>query len=505
MKKFDKTVKFESKITDIESINPLFSKVKIRIAYYGCNRNGSYISKETFEKAIPTIFNCPIIGEYFEETDSFGDHGGKIVIDNKGIKFIATTKPYGIINENSEIGWEDITEEDGTVHNYFTATGYLWTGRYPELNQIIENSAEQSMEVDIVDGNWIIVDGKEYFNIDNMIFSGFCILGSAEPCFESASITAYQLDKDKFKEEFSLMMKELKFSLSNSKEQNKDGDKVKVYEKYSLTANDMWDLLQSACGKAKYTDGDYEWRKYWMRDYDETYVYTISETGEANIAFESAEEVVEKTSYVPVSQNSEDNENNFSRMINLFKSELISAKKIEKNYSEQIEGLEKEKEVFAKEKQELTNQVMSLTSEKEEFVKDKESFTVQLQEKDSEIAEAKEKYTKLEEEKEALVNYKLNKEIEEKKTIVDSYIEEFSKKVSVEELETYREKAMDMDLEEWVKEVKLFVFDKTNPALTFSAKPKHIKMGIIPDTNFSSTKEEKDIWERNKEKIKKEV
>jgi hypothetical protein len=243
-------VNFDS---DIEKINPLFSRVKIRIAYTGENRNGSFISKETFEKALPTIYNCPIIGEFIETVDDFGSHGGKIEISDQGIKYIQTTKPYGVINENSEITWEDVFEEDGTINTYLCATGYLWTGRYDELFSVIQNSKSQSMEIEVSNGEVKNIGGKQIYNINEFIFSAFCILGdSVEPCFESASVTSYNFNKDEFKKQFNEMLDELKqFSkdqspipridnINNSEKEDKIlNEKLELLKKYNLTVESL--------------------------------------------------------------------------------------------------------------------------------------------------------------------------------------------------------------------------------------------------------------------------
>lgn len=240
--------------TNIEKVNPLFSKVKIRIAYTGENRNNSYISKEAFEKALPTIYNCPIIGEFVETVEDFGGHGGKIEISDKDIKYIHTTKPYGVINESSEITWEDIVEENGTVNTYLCVTGYLWTGRYEELTSVVENSKNQSMEIEVSKGEFKKIGGKDLYAIDDFIFSAFCILGEdVEPCFESSSITTYNFNKEEFKDQFNEMLSELKKSnLQNqssnlevdninfsAKEDKKLDKKMELVAKYGLTIEEL--------------------------------------------------------------------------------------------------------------------------------------------------------------------------------------------------------------------------------------------------------------------------
>lgn len=248
----NESIKFESKISNFEYINPLFSKVKIQLAYEGINRNNSYISKETFEKALPSIYNCPIVGEYNESIDDFRGHGGKIEVTDDNIKWINTTIPYGVIDSNTEVTWEEITEEDGRVNKYVCVTGYLWTGRYPELESVIKNSKSHSMEIEIQSGQYTEIDGKKHYEITDFIYSGFCILGDdISPCFESSKIMAYTLNKDKFKQEFSQMVKELKFSLQQSasipgvdiKKYSKGGKKVDkisdILKKYNTSLDDL--------------------------------------------------------------------------------------------------------------------------------------------------------------------------------------------------------------------------------------------------------------------------
>lgn len=216
------TMRFNIHISEFEKINPLFSKAKIYVLYTGMNRNNSYISKESVEKAIPSIFNIPIVGEYLQESENFGGHGGKLEVNDDGIKYVQTTKPYGVVSESANIYWETVTENDGKVNEYLVVDGaYLWSGRYEEINDIVSNQYGQSMEIEIQDGKFAVIDGQETYQIDSFLFSALCILGinkdgtgHVEPCFESASINAYSLNKEEFIDQFNQMVAELKFSLS---------------------------------------------------------------------------------------------------------------------------------------------------------------------------------------------------------------------------------------------------------------------------------------------------
>lgn len=222
-------MEFQASISDIEQINPLFSRCKVRVLYAGKNRNMSIIEKETVERALPTLKNIPIVGEYSEEIKDFKGHGGKIDLDT--LEYIHTTKPYGVVPESATYEWEEVNGKE-----YLTINDcYLWTGRYNEAYDVIKYGKGQSMEIEVLDGEWD--DAEEAYRINNFIFSALCILGNdVEPAFEDASIVAYTLDKDSFKQEFSLMLKELKESLSGKEE---DSVLEELLKKYSLTIEDL--------------------------------------------------------------------------------------------------------------------------------------------------------------------------------------------------------------------------------------------------------------------------
>jgi outer membrane murein-binding lipoprotein Lpp len=249
-------MKFEIKIDNIEKVNPLFSKCKIYALYTDLNRNNSFISEQAVNESLGSIYNTPIVGEYIEESDNFGGHGGKVEITDGEIKYVQTTKPYGVIPESAKIYWEDIKESNGKVNKYLVIEdAYLWTSRYPEVEMLIGQKFGQSMEIEVLDAEFTTVNNKKVWNIKKFLFSAFCILGinkesdpdgHVEPCFESASIVAYSLDNDEFKKQFYQMIKELKFSLEKEKiekQDNKGGVDVEqlqeLLKKYNLTLEDL--------------------------------------------------------------------------------------------------------------------------------------------------------------------------------------------------------------------------------------------------------------------------
>lgn len=227
MNKIDKKQNFTSKIysQDIERINPFFSKVKIYVLYEGFNRNGSYLSRNAIDKAIPTLYNIPIVGEYLVDEKNFGGHGANVTKNEQGeYQMVLSTRPYGVVPESAKIYWETVNQDDGSQRDYLVVDGaFLWSGRYPELYTIFdEGHYGQSMEIELVNANYSIVDGQETLNIQDFIFTAFCLLGidkdsdmfgHVEPAFESSKVVAYSLDKETFTSQFNQMIEEMKFTL----------------------------------------------------------------------------------------------------------------------------------------------------------------------------------------------------------------------------------------------------------------------------------------------------
>lgn len=200
-------------MSDFEVFNEEFYKVKIRIAYTDKNRNMTCISREAFEKALPSLPYIPIVGEYIKSEEQFGGHGGKITIDDEGFKFEDTTRPYGVVT-NEKPFWEEVRELNGQMKEYLCCYGYLWAGRYEELKSLKDKDFQQSMEINVLSGDY----GEDnYFNIKEFRFSALCILQKYEPCFESSVITADFSKKD-FKSEYQEMIFALERYIDNKKE-----------------------------------------------------------------------------------------------------------------------------------------------------------------------------------------------------------------------------------------------------------------------------------------------
>ena len=236
------TMTYASSLTDLCSLNSSFDKGVLRVAYHGENRNKSYISKQTFENCIKTMFNCPIVCNYDRETDTLGGHDMRIVHDAAGsLRLINVTTPVGCIPESARYWWDEVDEEDGTVHEYLFVDALLWKRQEAYRKIRDDGISAQSMEITIRDSEKI--DG--ILHINDFEFTAFALIG-VTPCFESAALEMFS--SGDFKQQLSEMMHELKESFSlvspsqevNDIEQNNDpmegGEKV-LQEKLDLAAS----------------------------------------------------------------------------------------------------------------------------------------------------------------------------------------------------------------------------------------------------------------------------
>jgi hypothetical protein len=243
-------ITYESNLTNIVSVNPSFDLGILKVAYTGLNRNNSFISEETFEKCISTIYNCPIVCNYNRETGSIGSHDIEIVKeDNNTYKVINITQPVGVVPESSKYWWEDIVD-NGVSHRYLCVEVLLWK-RQEAYEHIKDNKVtKHSMEIDVVDGNFTT---EGYYSISDFVFTALCLLESAEPCFESSAL--HMFSKDDFKEQFTQMMNEFKdYAIQNqsssevdiNKNTKMEGGQVlneeirnSILQEFSLTLNDI--------------------------------------------------------------------------------------------------------------------------------------------------------------------------------------------------------------------------------------------------------------------------
>lgn len=249
------SIVFSAKFSDFTEYNSSFDKGILRACYVGKNRNGSFISKATFERCIKSIYNCPLVCRYDRESDEIGAHDMSVIKKTDGSIHIANdTDPVGVIPESAKYWWEEIEEEDGTKHEYLCVDALLWKRQEAYQKIKADEITDESMEISIIEGS--MVDGV--YVIELFEFTAFCLLGTAEPCYESAAVLMFS--QDEFQKKLDDMMREFKTEITMmqfSKEIDiQDEEKLKggkealeknkrvLMEQYKLT-EDMLDFSLS--------------------------------------------------------------------------------------------------------------------------------------------------------------------------------------------------------------------------------------------------------------------
>lgn len=232
---------YSSTLSSIKTINESFDAAKLRIAYTGKNRNNSYISKEAFEDAIPTMFNCPVVAHYERDANEIGSHDMEIVEKDGDLKIVYITQPVGLVPESARWYWEEVEDASG-IHQYLVTDVFLWK-RQEAYEKIKENGiTKQSMEITVTDGEMM----DDYYQINKFIFTAFCLLGTAEPCFESAALFTFSNDEEKqnWEMQYKEMVNDFKqtfaaIDIKEGKEEVMNEKLMELLEKYNVTEADL--------------------------------------------------------------------------------------------------------------------------------------------------------------------------------------------------------------------------------------------------------------------------
>lgn len=206
------TYRFEEALNvhELCEVNRSFDKGVLKIAYHGKNRNGTYISKEAFENALPSLANVPVVTHYLRKEDELGGHDMELITSDDGkLYMVYVTEPVGVVPSSPNCWWEEVEESNGDVHEYLCVEVLLW--KRQEAYKLIKESGVvgQSMEITVNDGH----DGDGMYCIDSFIFTALCLLGDEhEPCFESASLNVFGLSS--FQAQYQEMLNEFKLAFA---------------------------------------------------------------------------------------------------------------------------------------------------------------------------------------------------------------------------------------------------------------------------------------------------
>ena len=201
-------------ILEFGQVNSGFAKVKLLVMTHEQIANGTHFSKEVINQNLNSINYIPVVAEYKEEIKDFGTHGGEVIINDDGISFRETTKPYGVVI-NDTAKWEDIKLKNGETIEYLTCMAYLWLDRNPEINCLYDGkSNNQSMEISVQEAHFN--EDTWVYEIDKFQFSALAILGKEIlPAFDEAKVMT-EYSKQDFKAEYTEMLDALNIYLQNN-------------------------------------------------------------------------------------------------------------------------------------------------------------------------------------------------------------------------------------------------------------------------------------------------
>jgi len=560
-------INYSSSFDKITEINSSFDTGILKIAYHGLNRNNSFISKESFERNIKSMYNCPIVTNYNRNiTDEngnkgdFGSHDAHLEIDTdengniQSVDIVNDTYPIGVVYESADYWWEEIEDESG-IHEYLCTDVILWK-RQDAYNKLKEDKVfNHSMEIEVTNGSF---SDKGYYEIIDFQFTAFCILSnSVDPCFESSSIQLF--NKQSCSEQFTQMMKELKevsqvfqknqsslLGVDNIKKEvnNIVDEKLELLQKYNLTVDtisfsiddlsleeieskikeqfslsnsqlmtEIDKILQTMTEMKKNYWGELvERRSFYLMDLKDENAVVVTNSWDTyyGIPYSLNGDIVTldfeaKVEFIPDWRPKQTGDNATFTNIN----EVITSEfeQIKQDTESKIAEVNEKFTILETEKNEIQTKLDTITVEYEKANPEFETLKYKVVEYENSISTLTEQFNSLKSENETLISsnetltqsntslleFKSNIEQQQleafeaqQKQLKTELIENFSKVLSAEEIQSIQDK--DLSIEDMEKEFKLMYASKE--LSTKFSKIKKKTETEIPIFNFSIKKKE---------------
>ena len=166
---------------NLERVNDVLSRARVRIFYKYGNRNGTYITDEFAEELISTLPGVPVKGIF--DGNDYTDHG-----ENR-----SDGQVYGFVPESNQFAWEKHIDVDGIEREYACCDVYLFTALYSEASSIVGKSQSMELFEPTLTYHFAVINGLRYVVFEHGSFLGLQVLGDkVEPCFEGASFFSLQ-------------------------------------------------------------------------------------------------------------------------------------------------------------------------------------------------------------------------------------------------------------------------------------------------------------------------
>lgn len=336
----------------------------------GLNKHNMPITRDAIITAASSIIGKPVLFKYNLKSDDFDAHEE----DEISCGVAALSKADYAFKE----------DDDGKL--WLVCKAYIWKMYYPEVVDIFVRDKKKSISMEILIVDSETEEGNETPDINAFSFTGVTLLGDIyRPAIVNACATV---------EKFSEMVKEterLLFSNIKAEDNVKEVgvvafNKLEFAQSYKYTVNEMFEEFAGQCSE-KYMDGDYECKKYNVRDFCNQYVYASDmETGKCVALPYSKDLKVDKSELkkcrmtyvveeIPAEQNSEDETVSETTMNLVFTKDEVQEKI--KPFSEKIETINKDYEA---EKAKFSEKITNLETINSELSNFKENILKQERE-----------------------------------------------------------------------------------------------------------------------------
>ena len=229
--------------------------VKLKSCHINLNRNGSFISEDNMNKALPSIANRPILAHLIEKEDGsidFGSHDVEIVTDKDGKQRVHyIEQPIGVIPEshNGHLEYDETMDK-----TYVVVDGWLFDDYNNGSTELMQEKTSTKVSVELSIFEWSFNAKEKYLELEDFIFSGVTALGEdigegmlgSKMTIESFSKENNSIVKydDLTKQMLESLDKAITLISSFNKDKIKEGGDAQVrldelLAKYEVTAKDL--------------------------------------------------------------------------------------------------------------------------------------------------------------------------------------------------------------------------------------------------------------------------
>lgn len=149
----------------------LVLKTNLKFCHTDLNVNQTFISKETMEAALPTVYNMPILGYIWTDKDGVAKFAGHEFYEDENGEMVYEEVPIGTVPESSELKF--VEEDNGKT--YLEGTGLIWK-TYSKASEILEREKDLSVSIEIIVDELSYSAEDKSLVLEKIRFTGVTIL-----------------------------------------------------------------------------------------------------------------------------------------------------------------------------------------------------------------------------------------------------------------------------------------------------------------------------------------